>query len=226
MSDPEQSTLYFQIPTFSEKHPNFVGSRTNIMPDPGHLTSYLLIFLVGLTIASLSTVRSKLSHFMAKSSKETQSSKVAEIIQARDSTEPELLDKYPDTSHSVAKSSDSVHQVPSREKIQPRHLGTKSLQRLCRQTKRQREDLPMHLRIQRLQRQRPSLHVPPIRRPVRTAKCPLSRPSNPRLRPHVPQIRPEHLPRCSHAPLPEKAHRRRLPHALLDLPEEPATTRP
>lgn len=75
------------------------------MPNLENLASYLLVFFVGLTIAGSSTVRSKwiqLSHFVTISLKEIQPSKIAEITQARDSTEPELLDKYSDTSLLVA----------------------------------------------------------------------------------------------------------------------------
>lgn len=66
------------------------------MAGPDYLTSYLLAFFVGLFVARSSIVRSKLiqlSRFVAKSSEESQLSKVAEITQSRDSSEPEILDK-------------------------------------------------------------------------------------------------------------------------------------
>ena len=69
------------------------------MPSPEYLAPYLLIFLMGLTIASSSTFRVQLSKLLRTSSKEVQPIKDLSISDAKDGSEPELLDKYDLTVH-------------------------------------------------------------------------------------------------------------------------------
>ena len=67
------------------------------VPEPQHLAFYFLVFMMGLTVASSPMVRSQWTRLVVygwKSQKEIEKMKVAEIVASKDSTEPELLDKY------------------------------------------------------------------------------------------------------------------------------------
>ena len=72
---------------------SFAGPTGYSIPSPGYLAPYLLIFLMGLTVASSSTFRSQLSNLLRKSSKKVQPFKDISISEVRDGSEPELLNK-------------------------------------------------------------------------------------------------------------------------------------
>ena len=66
-------------------------------PEPRHLAFYLLVFMLGLTVASSPTLRlhwTRLVAYGGKSQKEIEKMKVAKLVASKDSSEPELLDKY------------------------------------------------------------------------------------------------------------------------------------
>ena len=70
--------------------------------EPQYLASYLLVFLIGLSVTSTSVIRSQWSRlhgYGRKSQTEIEKAKVAEIIASKDSSEPELFDKYVDSRH-------------------------------------------------------------------------------------------------------------------------------
>lgn len=72
-------------------------TMSELVLEPQYLASYLLVFLIGLSITSSSVVRSQWSRLLqhgGKSQKEIEKVKVAEIIASKDSSQPELLDKY------------------------------------------------------------------------------------------------------------------------------------
>ena len=73
---------------------SFAGPTGHSIPSPEYLASYLLIFLMGLTLASSSIVRTQLSNMMGKSSKEMQPIQNLSISEVKDGSEPELLNKY------------------------------------------------------------------------------------------------------------------------------------
>ena len=73
---------------------SFAGPISYRIPSSESLASYLLIFFVGLTIASSSIFRTQLFNMVGKSSKMSQSAKGISISEVKDGSEPELLNKY------------------------------------------------------------------------------------------------------------------------------------
>lgn len=76
---------------------DFVTSFTDTtgysIPSPEHLASYVLVFLIGLAVASSSTFRSQLSILVPRSSKDAQPVTDISISEVENSNEPELLNK-------------------------------------------------------------------------------------------------------------------------------------
>lgn len=62
--------------------------------NPEYLVSSLLIFLMGLTIASSGIIRTQLSNMVGQPSKEVHPIKNISISEVKDGSEPELLNKY------------------------------------------------------------------------------------------------------------------------------------
>ena len=72
---------------------SFVGSTGYNIPRPEYLAPYILIFLMGLTVASSNAFRSQLSNLMHRSSKEIQPIEDMAISEVKDGSESELLNK-------------------------------------------------------------------------------------------------------------------------------------
>ena len=72
---------------------SFAGPTGYSIPSPEYLAPYVLIFLIGLTVASASTFRSQLSNLLRKSSTEVQPMQDISISEVKDGSEPELLNK-------------------------------------------------------------------------------------------------------------------------------------
>lgn len=77
-------------------------AMSELVLEPQYLASYLLVFLIGLSVTSISAIRSQWSRLLGyerKSQTEIEKAKVAEIIASKDSSQPELLDKYVESRH-------------------------------------------------------------------------------------------------------------------------------
>ena len=66
---------------------------SELVSTPSYLATYLLVFFIGLTVASSGSVRQHWT-YLGKTQKRIEKAKVAELIASNESTEPVLLDKY------------------------------------------------------------------------------------------------------------------------------------
>ena len=73
---------------------SFAKPTSYSIPSPEYLASYLVIFFMGLTIATSSIFRTQLFNMVGKSSKVVQPVKDISISEVKDGSEPELLNKY------------------------------------------------------------------------------------------------------------------------------------
>jgi hypothetical protein len=75
-------------------------TMSELVLEPQFLASYLLVFVICLSVTSSSVVRSqwsRLFRYGGESPKEVEKAKVAEIIASKDSSQPGLFDKYVDS---------------------------------------------------------------------------------------------------------------------------------
>ena len=86
---------------------SFAESTGHSLLSPEYLLSCIIIFLMGVTVASSSTFHFRMSNLMPKSSKEIQPLKGISISEVQDRSEPELLNKSVHVPNNLMSSSDA-----------------------------------------------------------------------------------------------------------------------